>query len=112
MTDHEVRGPGRPPAGGEDKRERILREAAAVFSRLGYTGASLAEVAREADISKAGLLHHFGSKEALFAAVLERRDVDDHIHHGEPADLWALFDAWTAQLAGNAGKPGMVGLYT
>jgi AcrR family transcriptional regulator len=112
MTDAEVRGPGRPRAGSEDKRERILREAAAVFSRLGYTGASLAEVAREADISKAGLLHHFGSKEALFAAVLERRDVDDHLVHGEPEDVWALFEMWIAQSDRNADRPGMVGLYT
>src|SRR3954447_8994467 len=112
MTDREVRGPGRPRLGSEDKRERILREAAAVFSRLGYTGTSLAEVAREAEISKAGLLHHFGSKEALFAAVLERRDVEDHLVHGEPGDVWALFEVWVAQLARNADRPGMVGLYT
>lgn len=71
------RGPGRPRAGSEDKRERILNEAVALFGARGYTGTSLADIAHAADISKAGLLHHFSSKDALFAKVLERRDLED-----------------------------------
>jgi len=58
------------------------------------------------------LLHHFGSKEALFAAVLERRDVDDQLRMGDPDDVWALFGLWVAQVEGSADQPGMVGLYT
>lgn len=71
------RGPGRPRAGSEDKRERILNEAVALFGARGYAGTSLADIAHAADISKAGLLHHFSSKDALFAKVLERRDLED-----------------------------------
>src|SRR5699024_8973017 len=59
------RGPGRPPAGGEDKHERILTEAFDLFAEHGYAGTSLSAVADAAKISKAGLLHHFGSKTAL-----------------------------------------------
>lgn len=68
------RGPGRPKAGGEDKRARILAEAFTLFGLRGYAGTSLGDVAKAADISKAGLLHHFSSKDALFAQVLEERD--------------------------------------
>ena len=71
------RGPGRPRAGSEDKRARILNEAVVLFGEHGYAGASLADIANAADISKAGLLHHFSSKDELFAKVLERRDRED-----------------------------------
>ena len=68
------RGPGRPRAGSEDKRARILNEAVVLFGEHGYAGTSLADIANAADISKAGLLHHFSSKDELFAKVLERRE--------------------------------------
>nr|WP_256693336.1 TetR/AcrR family transcriptional regulator [Actinomyces oris] len=71
------RGPGRPRAGSEDKRARILNEAVVLFGEHGYAGTSLADIANAADISKAGLLHHFSSKDELFAKVLERRDSED-----------------------------------
>ena len=71
------RGPGRPRAGSEDKRVRILNEAVILFGEHGYAGTSLADIANAADISKAGLLHHFSSKDELFAKVLERRDRED-----------------------------------
>lgn len=71
---HVDRRPGRPRAGSEDKRARILVEALKVFGEKGYEGASLATIARAADITKPGLLHHFGSKEELFTAVLDERD--------------------------------------
>ena len=71
------RGPGRPRAGSEDKRARILNEAVILFGEHGYAGTSLADIANAADISKAGLLHHFSSKDELFCKVLERRDRED-----------------------------------
>ena len=71
------RGPGRPRAGSEDKRARILNEAVVLFGEHGYAGTSLADIANAADISKAGLLHHFSSKDELFCKVLERRDRED-----------------------------------
>ena len=53
-----TRRPGRPKAGSEDKKARILAEALTLFSTRGYVATSLADIARAADISKAGLLHH------------------------------------------------------
>ncbi|MFF1255176.1 TetR family transcriptional regulator [Pseudarthrobacter sp. NPDC058329] len=61
-------------AGTDEKRLGILDAALKVFARDGYRGGSLKVVAREAGMSDAGLLHHFGSKSALLAAVLEFRD--------------------------------------
>src|SRR5699024_12533050 len=47
------RGPGRPPAGGADKHERILTEAVGLFAEHGYAGTSLRAVADSAKITKA-----------------------------------------------------------
>lgn len=71
------RGPGRPPSGGEDTKERILAEALPLFSAGGFCGTSLAEIGRAAGVTKATVLHHFASKEALFVEVLRRRDAGD-----------------------------------
>lgn len=57
-------------------RERILRAAHQVFAANGFRGASLDMIAREVGITRAGVLHHFGSKEAVLLALLEARDVD------------------------------------
>ncbi|WP_082979087.1 helix-turn-helix domain-containing protein [Arthrobacter sp. B6] len=62
-------------AGTDEKRLAILDAALNVFARDGYRGGSLKVVAREAGMSDAGLLHHFGCKSALLAAVLELRDM-------------------------------------
>ena len=48
----------------------IVDRAAALFARLGFEQTTLQAVADAAGYSKAGLLHHFPSKEALREAVL------------------------------------------
>jgi AcrR family transcriptional regulator len=50
--------------------EGILDRAAALFARHGFEHTSLQAVADAVGLSKAGLLHHFPSKDALYAAVL------------------------------------------
>ncbi|GAA2127490.1 TetR/AcrR family transcriptional regulator [Actinomadura napierensis] len=50
----------------------ILDKAAALFARHGYTQTSVQAVADSVGLSKAGLLHHFPSKEALRTAVVAR----------------------------------------
>lgn len=79
-------------AKGIAKREEILSRALDVIAREGYAGASVKELAAEVGLSQAGLLHYFGSKEELFAAILRKRD---------EVDL-AQFDAF-AQDAGPSG---------
>jgi AcrR family transcriptional regulator len=57
----------RPPRTGID--ERILDAAAALFARHGFEQTSLKSLADAVGLSKAGLLHHFPSKDALFEAA-------------------------------------------
>ncbi len=54
------------------KRELILEAAQRIFEREGLEGASLRAIAREAGYTPAALYFHFASKEALYAALLER----------------------------------------
>jgi AcrR family transcriptional regulator len=67
-------------AKGEDRRARILGVAERLLARNGWRGTSLAQIAKEAGVSAAGLLHHFESKEQLLNAVLDARDEDDASH--------------------------------
>lgn len=52
------------------RRERILDAAFHVFSRLGYRGAAVDAIAREAATSKGGVYFHFPTKESLFLDLL------------------------------------------
>ncbi|MGY1682362.1 TetR/AcrR family transcriptional regulator [Geodermatophilus sp. SYSU D01176] len=54
--------------------EGILDQAAALFARRGFAKTSVQDVADAVGLSKAGLLHHFPSKDALHAAVLAQAD--------------------------------------
>jgi AcrR family transcriptional regulator len=49
--------------------ERIMSAAEACFGEAGYLGASMAEIAGSAGVSKSLLHYHFISKEAIFLAV-------------------------------------------
>jgi AcrR family transcriptional regulator len=64
-------------AKGEDRRQRILAAAQRLMTRNGSKGVSLGQIAREAGVSPAGLLHHFESKDQLLHAVLDARDAGD-----------------------------------
>ncbi|WP_353082081.1 TetR/AcrR family transcriptional regulator [Tessaracoccus lapidicaptus] len=66
-----VRGEYRKSA---QRREEVLDAAFRVFSRVGFTKASVSEIAREVGMSQPGLLHHYDSKLAMLLAVFERRD--------------------------------------
>ena len=68
--------PDRRKQKGEASRERILDAAIALFSERGYAGTGVHEIARRAGIEKAALYWHFGSKEGLLAAVLDRMDAE------------------------------------
>lgn len=67
-------------AKGEDRRQRILGVAERLLARNGWRNTSLAQIAKEAGVTSAGLLHHFESKEQLLNAVLDARDADDATH--------------------------------
>ena len=53
-------------------RERILSAAKQLFARDGYENTSTVAIAREAGTSESQLMKHFGSKQGLLAAILDR----------------------------------------
>lgn len=57
---------------GELTAERILDAAEALFAEHGYAGTTLRDVATRVDLRIPSLYNHFPSKDALYAAVLER----------------------------------------
>lgn len=67
MTNPTKRRPGRP---GRPKkpvlRADLLSVARGAFAELGYSGASMNEIAGRAGIRKPSLFHHFVTKEALY----------------------------------------------
>jgi AcrR family transcriptional regulator len=57
--------------------DRILDAAEHLFSRRGFFGASLRDIARAAGVQMSLVNYHFGPKEELFRAVVRRR-ADEH----------------------------------
>lgn len=98
---------------GRIRREDILAAAVAAYGEAGYHGASLREIAKRVGISHAGLLYYFPSKEALLAAVLQRRDAADSERErllGEPGlEVLRSFVALTAH---NSRDRGIVDIYS
>jgi AcrR family transcriptional regulator len=74
-------------AKGEDRRQRILAVAQRLLTRNGWRATTLGQIAREAGVSPAGLLHHFESKEQLLHAVLEARDTYDDVNADTGGDV-------------------------
>lgn len=97
--------PLQAPEATHDRRSRILRSAARAFAASGFKGASLRDIAADAEVSLTLVDHHFGSKEQLLEAVVAQ-------HHdtckqrmagfrtallvdGHAASLAQLATAWT-----------------
>jgi len=57
----------------QDTKERILDAAEQRFARDGFHGTSLRAITAEAGANLAAVNYHFGSKETLMAAVIDRR---------------------------------------
>lgn len=74
-------------------RTALLEAAAQVFSRRGFYGASLDEIAETAGFTRGAIYKNFADKEGLFLATIERRDqqtlaafsewFDERIEHGD-----------------------------
>jgi TetR/AcrR family transcriptional regulator len=61
-----------PRMRAHDRRELVLTAATAVFGERGYVGTTTDAVARAANVSQPYVVRMFGTKEALFLAVLDR----------------------------------------
>src|SRR5687767_5061248 len=98
---------------GRIRREDIIAAARAVYAEAGYHGSSLREIAKRAGITHAGLLYYFPTKEALLAAVLERRDAEDaereRLQATPGVDVLRHFLALAEH---NVRHPGIVDLYS
>jgi len=53
----------------EDKRERLLREAACLFAERGFNQTDMAELASRAGVAKGSIYNYFESKEDLYLYV-------------------------------------------
>ncbi len=62
-----------PVPRGARRREEIVAVAEAIFLAQGFTETTMRDVAARAGASKETLYRHFGSKEELFAEVVENR---------------------------------------
>jgi AcrR family transcriptional regulator len=65
-------------------QERILGAAKQVFAAHGFRGGSLNDVAKLSGYTRAGLLHHYPSKQAVLLALLDLRD--ERLHTRDPVD--------------------------
>lgn len=84
-TDAVVEEPGVFGVGHSDEKARqILDGARAVFLRDGFDGASVADVARAAGVSKGTLYAYWPSKEDLFVALIRH----DKRQQAERACMW------------------------
>ena len=63
---------GFQPADAPVTRDRILDAAEALFAERGFAGTSVRDIASNVGLTAASLYNHFPSKDALYAAVLER----------------------------------------
>ena len=70
VNDRQTAGRTRLPAA--ERKETILRAAAAIFAEAGYRSAKMSDVAARVGVSEPVIFQNFGSKAALFAAVVER----------------------------------------
>jgi AcrR family transcriptional regulator len=61
---------------GEERRAAILDSALAVFAERGYHASSIDDIARGGGISKALIYEHFGSKQELYAELLDHHAGD------------------------------------
>jgi len=67
-----ARRPGRP-TGERATRDNILDIAEVEFASRGFTGTSLRDIAKLAEVNQAMVNYYFGSKQQLFEEVFKRR---------------------------------------
>jgi len=56
---------------GDETRQRILAEAAAIFNQRGYEGCSIQAIMEATGLEKGGIYRHFESKEELAAEAFD-----------------------------------------
>lgn len=91
QNDKNAKNAHKRPKKPAEVRRRVLEVAEELASTAGAEGVRFSEVAKRAEVTTGGIVHHFPNKNALLAAVVEllvedmERDVDAAIERGEPA---------------------------
>lgn len=101
------RQPRGPYAKGLAKREQLLTEALAAYAETEGEPPSLKAISARVGLSERGLLHYFGSRNALFSQILAERDRrlrDAYDASGPAEDLLAA-------VARQAQTPGLGRIY-
>ncbi|KHK95892.1 hypothetical protein LK09_17945 [Microbacterium mangrovi] len=99
---------------GERRRAEILEAAFDAFGTVGYRNASMVQIAADCGVSRAGLLHHFPTKESLLEAVLKQRDRIDNEQFfagGTSDDGLDYLTRMVRLVEHNAAHPGIVSLF-
>ena len=87
----------------EHTRTLLLDAAQEIFARKGFTAAALEDIADAAGYTRGAIYAHFGTKEELFLAVIERHrqrfldgfaDVISSFHRLDELDLDELANRW------------------
>ena len=105
-----------------ERRAQILDAAALIVSEKGYFGFGIQELAKRCGLTKAGLLHHFPSKEALVIAMLRDRDERDkaavattlgfsETEQAKPPTLSMVINTFLAIIERNLQQPNLVRLF-
>lgn len=110
-TSGSTSGAGANPGAGADTRMRLIEVAVEHFAEHGFAAASQRAIQRDAGVNPAAAHYHFGSKEAMYRAVIDTfvHDVQEERlrrHEAIPADLAGharlerlLFDYFTPGIA-------------
>ncbi|GGJ39922.1 TetR/AcrR family transcriptional regulator [Streptomyces brasiliensis] len=92
MESESPQPPSGPPAAKRPRnaaatREAILRSAVEAFTRVGYDGAGVRDIAKEAGVTAMLVNRYFGSKEQLFAETVDASFAPRTVVTDDPATL-------------------------
>lgn len=79
--------------------ELLLGIARSMFAEHGYAGAVLEDLAARAEVTRGAIYHHFGSKQGLFEAILDRVQAEIAVAIERAAN--AFTDPWDQLVAGS-----------
>ncbi|MDF7640520.1 TetR/AcrR family transcriptional regulator [Bifidobacterium sp. ESL0784] len=98
-----------------DSRTAILNAAVVSFGERGYYGTSLQKIANTVGMTKAGVLHHVGSKEGLLDIVLDEvydPCTETIINNFRMTDRPNVARMWREVVAINAKRPEQVHMFS
>ncbi|MEB3983043.1 helix-turn-helix domain containing protein [Mycobacterium sp. 663a-19] len=89
MTTHSARGGAKTPTGREEVVAAILEAATELFAERGPEATSIRDIAARSRVNHGLVFRHFGSKENLVAAVLDRlgENLSERLRSGETLDV-------------------------